>query len=159
MMFWINENDVILYRDVGNDVATRQRSSTYENIADTRSVCVHVGILVNRHKKSRNEEKASGITRYEPSELYNALDTIVALEESSADASFFQAKICYTFGRIFLYKRKFMLQRVRKWLIHHYAAYFLRTKKNSLLICSSEHVNGIFNFGLYYTTLSFILVK
>ena len=60
-MFWINENDVILYRDVSNEVATRQRSSTYENIADTRSVCVHVGILVNRHKKSRNEEKALGI--------------------------------------------------------------------------------------------------
>ena len=88
---------------------------------------VHVGILVNRHKKSRNEEKASGTTRYDPSELYNALDTIVALEESSADASFFQAKICFTFGRIFLYKRKFILKRVRKWLIHHYAAYFLRT--------------------------------
>ena len=88
---------------------------------------VHVGILVNRHKKSRNEEKASGTTRYDPSELYNALDTIVALEESSADASFFQAKICFTFGRIFLYKRKFILKRVRKWLIHHYAAYVLRT--------------------------------
>ena len=27
MMFWINENDLILYRDVGNDVATRQRST------------------------------------------------------------------------------------------------------------------------------------
>ena len=73
------------------------------------------------------------LTRYEPSELYNALDTIVALVESSADASFFQAKICFTFGWIFLYKRKFILQRVRKWLIHHYAAYFLRTKKNSFL--------------------------
>ena len=34
--------------------------------------------------------------------------TIVALEESSAeDASFFQVEICFTFGRIFVYKRKF----------------------------------------------------
>ena len=72
------------------------------------------------------------LTRYEPSELYNALDTIVALVESSADASFFQAKICFTFGWIFLYKRKFIL-RVRKWLIHHYAAYFLRTKKKFII--------------------------
>ena len=70
---------------------------------------------------------------YEPSELYNALDTIVALEESSADASFFQMKICFTFGRIFLYKRKFILKRVRKWLIHHYAAHFLRTKKKFII--------------------------
>ena len=40
----------------------------------------------------------------------NALDTIVALEESSPDGSFFQAKICFTFGRIFLYKRKSILK-------------------------------------------------
>ena len=44
----------------------------------------------------------------------NALDTIVALEESSPDGSFFQAKICFTFGRIFLYKRKSILKGVRK---------------------------------------------
>ena len=54
--------------------------------------------------------------------------TIVALEESSAeDASFFQAEICFTFGRIFVYKRKFFFLRVRKWLIH-YAACFIRAK-------------------------------
>ena len=72
-----------------------------------------MGILVNRHKKkSRNEKKikASGITPYEHSELYNALDTIVASEESSAeDANFFQAEICFIFSRIFVYKETFIL--------------------------------------------------
>ena len=50
--------------------------------------------------EKRGTFKASGITPYEPSELYNALDTIVALEESiTKDASFFQAKICFIFSR------------------------------------------------------------
>ena len=53
--------------------------------------------------------------------------TIVALEESSAeDASFFQAEICFTFGRILFTRENFFL-RVRKWLIH-YAACFIRAK-------------------------------
>ena len=57
--------------------------------ADTRSVCVYV---------AKSEETASGITLYEPFELYDDLDTIVALQESSAeDASFFHAEICFTF--------------------------------------------------------------
>ena len=72
-----------------------QRSSIWEKIADTlnkcsvpkffvdkRSVRDHVGIVVNRHKKKlRDEEKASGITPDEPSELDLALDTIIALEK------------------------------------------------------------------------------
>lgn len=62
-------------------------------------------LSIGTKKKSRNEEKASGITTYEPSKLYNPSDTFVALEESSADAGFFQAEICRTFGRIFVYKR------------------------------------------------------
>ena len=56
-----------------------------------------------RKSREKRKIKASGITPYEPSELYNAQDTIVALEESSVeDASFFQAEICFTFGRIFV---------------------------------------------------------
>ena len=79
--------------------------------------------------EKRGTFKASGITPYEPSELYNALDTIVTLEESIAkDASFFQAEICFIFSRIFVYKGTFILRRVRKSLIH-YAAWFLRKKK------------------------------
>ena len=38
--------------------------------------------------------------------------------------------------------------------------YFFFTQKNSSsLICFSEHINSIFNFGLYQTILSFIFVK
>ena len=72
-----------------------------------------------RKVEKREIIKASGITPYEYSELYNALDTIVALEESSAeDAIFFQAEICFIFGRIFVYKETIILRRVRKSLIH-----------------------------------------
>ena len=50
-----------------------------------------MGILVNRHKKElRDEEKASGITPDEPSDLDLALNTIMALEES-ADAKIHDA--------------------------------------------------------------------
>ena len=42
-----------------------------------------MGISVNMHKKElRHEEKASGITPDEPSDLDLALNTIIALEES-----------------------------------------------------------------------------
>ena len=79
--------------------------------------------------EKRGKIKASGITPYEHSELYNALDSIIAVEESGAEnASFFQAEICFTFDLIFVYKGKFILRRVRKWFIY-YAACFLHTKK------------------------------
>ncbi|CAH3180031.1 unnamed protein product, partial [Porites lobata] len=43
----------------------------------------HVGILVYKHKKKLLvEEKATGITPDEPTELENLLDMIIALEES-----------------------------------------------------------------------------
>ena len=42
-----------------------------------------MGILVYKHKKKlQAEEKATGITPDEPTELENLLDTIIALEES-----------------------------------------------------------------------------
>ena len=73
-----------------------QRSSMWEKIADTlnkctvlkfradkRSVGDHVEILVYKHKKKLlAEEKATGITSDEPTELENLLDMIIALEES-----------------------------------------------------------------------------
>ena len=50
---------------------------------DKRSVRDHVGILVNKHKKKLLvEEKATGITPDEPTELENLLDMIIVLEES-----------------------------------------------------------------------------
>ena len=105
VMSWTKDHDLILCREVANvnpymtKKGSTQRSSIWEKIADTlnkcsvpkffvdkRSVRDHVGILVNRHKKKlRDEEKASGITPDEPSELDLALDTIIASEES-ADA-------------------------------------------------------------------------
>ena len=55
--------------------------------------------------EKRGTFKASGITPYEPSELYNALDTIVALEESIAkDASFFPS------GNLLYIQQDFCLQ-------------------------------------------------
>ena len=75
--------------------------------------------------------------------------TIVALEESSAeDASFFQAEICFTFGRIFVYKRKFFYEWGNGWFIMLHVLFV--QKHSSSLICSSEHINGIFNFGLHF---------
>ena len=102
-MFWSNEHDVFLGREVVNldpftsKKGSTQRSGMWEKIAQTlnectvlrfsvdkRSVRDHMGILVNKHKrKVRAEEKASGIAPDEPSELENLLDTIIALEESS----------------------------------------------------------------------------
>ncbi|XP_068690985.1 putative uncharacterized protein DDB_G0274435 [Montipora foliosa] len=50
---------------------------------DKRSVRDHMKILVYKHKKKlQAEEKATGITPDEPTELENLLDTITALEES-----------------------------------------------------------------------------
>ena len=102
-MFWSNEHDVFLWREVVNlnpftsKKGSTQRSGMWEKIAqilnectalsfsvDKRSVRDHMGILVNKHKrKVRAEEKASGIAPDEPSEMENLLDTIIALEESS----------------------------------------------------------------------------
>ena len=102
-MFWSNEHDVFLCREVVNlnpftsKKGSTQRSGMWEKIAqilnectvlrfsvDKRSVRDHMRILVNKHKrKVRAEEKASGIAPDEPSELENLLDTIIALEESS----------------------------------------------------------------------------
>ena len=104
-MFWSNDHNVLLCREVVNlnpftaKKGSTQRSGMWEKIAevwnectvhkfrvDKRSVCDHVGILVNKHKrKVRAEEKVSGIAHDEPTELDNLLDPIIALEES-ADA-------------------------------------------------------------------------
>ena len=101
-MFWTYDHEAILCREVVNvnpyttKKGSTQRSSMWEKIADTlnkcsvpkfrvdkRSVRDHVGILVYKHKKKlQAEEKATGITPDESTELENLLDTIIALEES-----------------------------------------------------------------------------
>nr|XP_058964126.1 probable E3 ubiquitin-protein ligase bre1 [Pocillopora verrucosa] len=102
IMFWTYDHEAILCREVVNvnpyttKKGSTQRSSMWEKIADTlnkcsvpkfrvdkRSVRDHVGILVYKHKKKlQAEEKATGITPDESTELENLLDTIIALEES-----------------------------------------------------------------------------
>ena len=72
----------------------------WEKIAETLNKCTvpkfgvdikqsvrdHVGILVYKHKKKLlAEEKATGITPDEPTELENLLDMIIALEESGEE--------------------------------------------------------------------------
>ena len=101
-MFWSHDHEAILCREVVNvnpyttKKGSTKRSSMWEKIADTlnkcavpkfrvdkRSVRDHVGNLVYKHKKKlQAEEKATGITPDEPTELENLLDTIIALEES-----------------------------------------------------------------------------
>ena len=100
VMFWTHDHEAILCREVVNvnpyttKKGSTQGSSMREKIADTlnkgtvprvdkRSVRDHVGILVYKLKKKLlAEEKATGITSDEPTELDNLLDMIIALEES-----------------------------------------------------------------------------
>ena len=104
-MYWTSDHDVLLCREVvsENPYKTRkgssQRSEMWDKIANTlnsctkpvfavdkRSVRDHVGILINRIKKNSSaEERSSGITPPEPTELEILLEEIVALEET-ADA-------------------------------------------------------------------------
>ncbi|CAH3173645.1 unnamed protein product [Porites lobata] len=98
-MFWTHDHEAILCREVVNvnpyttKKGSTQRSRMWEKTADNlnkftvpkfrvdkRSVRDHVGILVYKHKKKLlEEEKATGITPDEPTELENLLDMIIAL--------------------------------------------------------------------------------
>ena len=102
VMFWTHDHEAILCKEVVNvnpyttKKGSTQRSSMWEKIADTlnkctvpkfrvdkRSVRDHVGVLVYKHKKKLlAEEKETGITPDEPTELENLLDMIIASEES-----------------------------------------------------------------------------
>ena len=103
VMFWTHDHEAILCREVVsvNPYTTKkgstQRSSMWGKIADTlnkctvpkfradkRSVRDHVGPrYVYKHKKKLlAEEKATGITPDEPTELENLLDMKITLEES-----------------------------------------------------------------------------
>lgn len=74
-----------------------QRSETWKKIVDVLNKCDspqfnvdhrairdHINVLVNKYKKKiRAEERASGISPDEPSELDDLIQQIIALEESS----------------------------------------------------------------------------
>ena len=104
----------MLYRDVANVnryTTTKQHVGKYSR--QPIGLCPRGNSFQQAQEKveKRGTFKASGITPYEPSELYNALDTIVALQESIAeDACFFQEEICFIFSRIFVYKGTFILE-------------------------------------------------
>ena len=98
VMFWTHDHEAILCREVFNvnpyttKKGSTQRRRMWDNLnkftvpkfrVDKRSVRDHVGILVYKHnKKLLAEEKATGITPDEPTELENLLDMIIALGES-----------------------------------------------------------------------------
>ena len=102
-MFWTYDHEAILCREVVNvnpfttKKGSTQRSSMRGKIADTlnkcsvpkfrvdkRSVRDHVGILVYKHKKKlQAEEKATGVTPNEPTELENGYDHRVGEKRQS----------------------------------------------------------------------------
>ena len=98
----------ILYRDVANVnryTTTKQHVGKY--CRHSIGLCPRGNSCQQAQEKveKRGKIKASGITPYEHSELYNAWDKIVALEESSAeDASFFPS------GNLLYIQKDFCLQ-------------------------------------------------
>ena len=102
-MYWTEEHNIILCRDVLFEnpykykKGSPQRSETWRKIVDILNKCAtpqfnvdhravrdHLNVLVNKHKKKiRAEERASGISPDEPSELDELIQQIIALEESA----------------------------------------------------------------------------
>ena len=100
-MSWTHAKDILLCREIifqnpYSEKNSVQRSAIWDSIADKlndtdqpkfkvdkRSVRDHIAILIKRQKrKIAAEEKASGINP-EPTELDNALEEIIALEETA----------------------------------------------------------------------------
>ena len=102
-MYWAEEHNITLCRDVlfqnpyKYKTGSPQRSETWRKIADILNKCAtpqfnvdhraiwdHINILVNKHKKTiRAEERPSGISPDEPSELDELIQQIIALEKSA----------------------------------------------------------------------------
>ena len=102
-MYWTEQHNIILCREVVFQnpyvykKGTPQCSETWKKIVDVLNKCDspqfnvdhrairdHINVLVNKYKKKiRAEERASGISPDEPSELDDLIQQIIALEESS----------------------------------------------------------------------------
>ena len=102
-MYWTEEHNIIVCRDVLFEnpykykKGSPQRSETWRKIVDILNKCAtpqfnvdhrairdHINVLVNKHKKKiRADERASGISPDEPSELDELIQQIIALEERS----------------------------------------------------------------------------
>ena len=102
-MYWTEQHNIILCREVVFEnpyvykKGSPQRSETLKKIVDVlnkcdspqfnvdhRAIWDHINALVNKYKKKiAVEERASGISPNEPSELDDLIQKIIALEESS----------------------------------------------------------------------------
>ena len=102
-MYWTEQHNIILCREVVFEnpyqykKGSPQRSETWKKIVDILNKCAtpqfnvdqrairdHINVLINKYKKKiRAEERASGISPDEPSELDELLQQIIALEESA----------------------------------------------------------------------------
>ena len=102
-MYWTEQHNIILCREVVFEnpylykKGSPQRSETWKKIVDVLNKCAspqfnvdhrairdHINVLVNKYKKKiRAEERASGISPDEPSELDELIQQIIALEESA----------------------------------------------------------------------------
>ena len=103
VMYWTEQHNIILCREVVFEnpylykKGSPQRSETWKKIVDVLNKCAspqfnvdhrairdHINVLVNKYKKKiRAEERASGISPDEPSELDELIQQIIALEESA----------------------------------------------------------------------------
>ena len=102
-MYWTEQQNIILCREVGFEnpyvykKGSPKHSEAWKKIVDVlnkcdypqfnvdhRAIWYHINVLVNKYKKKiRVEERASGISPNEPSELDDLIQKIIALEESS----------------------------------------------------------------------------
>ena len=103
VMYWTEQHNIILCREVVFEnpyiykKGSPQRSETWKKIVDVLNKCAspqfnvdhraildHINVLVNKYKKKiRAEERASGISPDEPSELDELIQRTIALEESA----------------------------------------------------------------------------
>ena len=103
-MYWTEQHNIILCRELVFEnpyvykKGSPQRSEAWKKIVDVlnkgdspqfnvdhRAIWDHINVLVNKYKKKiRVEERTSGISPNEPSELDDLIQKIIALEESSS---------------------------------------------------------------------------
>ena len=63
---------------------------------DHRAIRDHINVLVNKYKKNiRADERASGISPDEPSELDEQIQQIIAIEESAPTDTCSKCQACY----------------------------------------------------------------
>ena len=114
-MYWTEQHNIILCREVVFEnpylykKGSPQRSETWKKIVDVLNKCPpsqfnvdhrairdHINVLVNKYKKNiRADERASGISPDEPSELDEQIQQIIAIEESAPTDTCSKCQACY----------------------------------------------------------------